>query len=272
MYQGLDVHRNPLPSARIAEDLRWFADTYAHDPAFGLFGRPVVVITGTDRFGVEELERVVEPVRDRLTVLASAKEVEEYRRTAPALDGDAYYWSSGDPAAPGFAAKLDQMAQAVRGDGGLWFAPAPVGFDARDLGGHRVVARNDGETLRRAMAAAGASRPDAVAVISWNEFSENSHAEPSQEYGTTVLDMLARITGGSAAFAGALPGTDAAVGGTASDEAGPDGSGLPSWAALTVVAAGAGLTALAAARARRGGRHRADSRSGGAPGPDREEE
>lgn len=271
VYQGLDVHRNPQPSGRIAEDLRWFAETYAHDPVFGLFGRPVVVITGTEQYGVEELERIVEPVRDRLIVLASAKDVEEYRRTAPALDGDAYYWSSADPAAPGFAAKLGELAQAVREDGGLWLAPAPVGFDARDLGGHRVVPREGGETLRQAMAAARASRPDAVAVISWNEFSENSHAEPSQEYGTTVLETLARLTGGSAAFAAALPPpADAAASALASDEAGPDGSGLPSWAALTVVAAGAGLTAVAAARARhRGGRHRARPGSGARAGADR---
>ena len=38
-----------------------------------------------------------------------------------------------------------------------------------------------------------ASSPDALGIISWNEFSENSHIEPSKNYGTQYLDILSQI-------------------------------------------------------------------------------
>ena len=40
-----------------------------------------------------------------------------------------------------------------------------------------------------------ASIPDAIGLISWNEFSENSHVEPSRKYGLRYLHVLADIRG-----------------------------------------------------------------------------
>lgn len=37
------------------------------------------------------------------------------------------------------------------------------------------------------------SSPDAIGLISWNEYSENSQVEPSREYGTTALKVVASI-------------------------------------------------------------------------------
>lgn len=198
VYQGLDFARNPLPPATIARDLTYFADGYADDPVFDTFGRPVVVITGTEKFTVNELRRATSPVRGRLTILSSAKSVEDYRRTASVTDGDAYYWSAIDPTSPLFRSKSAQMSAAVHADGGLWFAPAPAGFDARLIGGRSVVPKQKGRTLQTSIRVARSSHPDAVGVISWNEFSENSHVEPSQRDGTTELVALARSLGGRA--------------------------------------------------------------------------
>ena len=50
-------------------------------------------------------------------------------------------------------------------------------------------------TLRAELAAATASSPDAVGLISWNEFSENSHVEPSRRYGRRALEVLADVRG-----------------------------------------------------------------------------
>jgi hypothetical protein len=58
-----------------------------------------------------------------------------------------------------------------------------------------VVPRRDGDTLRRALDVAAGSSPDAIAVISWNEFSENSQVEPSVRYGTRALEVLADVAG-----------------------------------------------------------------------------
>jgi hypothetical protein len=45
------------------------------------------------------------------------------------------------------------------------------------------------------MDAARLSAPDAIGLISWNEFSENSHLEPSQNFGSRYLQVLADIRG-----------------------------------------------------------------------------
>jgi hypothetical protein len=228
VYQGLDFQRNPLPVATIKEDLRFFASQYAADPVFDVLGRPVVVITGTDRFTEDQLREITEPVRSRLQILCSAKTVAEYERVAELVDGDAYYWSSGDPDRPSFEGKLVGMGDAVRARGGTWIAPAPAGFDARDLDGHRVIPRDDGSTLRKGVEAARSSAPAAVGIISWNEFSENSHIEPSERYGTRALEEVARLTG-----------VRLDLGGIAMDSSEPtaQGSGLPAWAAITAAAA-----------------------------------
>jgi hypothetical protein len=37
------------------------------------------------------------------------------------------------------------------------------------------------------------SSPDALGIISWNEFSENSYIEPSKTYGAKYLDILSEV-------------------------------------------------------------------------------
>lgn len=194
IYQGLDFERRPLPTARIARDLDFFARNYARDPVFRIFGKPLVIWSGTWKFSRPTVERVTRKVRDRLLVLASEKNVKGYERLAGAVDGDAYYWSSVDPLTyAGYPNKLVEMGAAVDARDGLWIAPASVGFDARLIGGTRVVDRRDGQTLRLQMNGVLRSSPDAIGLISWNEFTENSHVEPSKNLGSRYLDVVAEI-------------------------------------------------------------------------------
>ena len=110
------------------------------------------------------------------------------------MDGNLYYWSSADPLGDsGYATKLDAFSTAVHANGGLWIAPAAPGFDATLLGGTRTVPRRDGDTLKRSLAAATQSKPDAIGLISWNDFSENTFVEPSQANGSSYLDIVASI-------------------------------------------------------------------------------
>ena len=51
--------------------------------------------------------------------------------------------------------------------------------------------------LRTQLDTAYQSDPDAIGIISWNEFSENSHVEPSCLYGFESLDVIADLLGGS---------------------------------------------------------------------------
>jgi hypothetical protein len=199
IYQGLDVKRNPQPVSRVADDLDYFADTFGNDAAFNLFGRPVVIWSGTWEFSRQEIEQVTETRRARLLILASERNAADYLNVADLVDGDAYYWSSVNPATyPGYDQKLKGMAQVIHQQGGLWIAPAAPGFDARLIGGTRIVERQAGATLRREFAAATQSSPDAIGLISWNEFSENSHIEPSCQYGSATLGVVASLLGGSA--------------------------------------------------------------------------
>ena len=58
--------------------------------------------------------------------------------------------------------------------------------------------------MRREFAAAENSSPDAIGLISWNEFSENTHLEPSKTYGAQSLTALAKILDGRAPQVGGL--------------------------------------------------------------------
>jgi hypothetical protein len=85
------------------------------------------------------------------------------------------------------------MSAAVHADAKYWIAPFAPGFDARLVGGTKSVPRADGRTLRVEYAAALRSSPDALGLISWNEFSENTYVEPSKKFGHRYLDVLAEL-------------------------------------------------------------------------------
>jgi len=196
IYEGLDFERRPLAAGRVAADLDLFARRYARHPAFRIYPKPLVIWSGTWRFSRADIARVSREVRDRMLLLASEKNKYDYQSLADLVDGDAYYWSSVDPRKyPRYPRKLVEMGAAVHAHRGLWIPPAAVGFDARLIGGTSVVLRRDGQTLREEMNGAIASSPDAVGLISWNEFSENSHVEPSRKYGLRYLHVLADIRG-----------------------------------------------------------------------------
>jgi hypothetical protein len=192
IYQGLNFSRKPLPVDQIDNDLDYFTQTFASSPVFSSYDRPVVILSGTWEFTPDQIKTITSHHRDQLYILASEHNKEGYLRLASNVDGNAYYWSSVDPATfPNYQEKLDGMAQAVHDHGGLWIAPAAPGFDARLIGGTRIIDRKNGDTFRTELNAAIRSSADAVGLISWNEFSENSYIEPSQKYGTQSLDVLA---------------------------------------------------------------------------------
>lgn len=196
VYQGLDFARRPIETRQACADLAKFASTWSADPVFHLHDeRPIVVWTGTDRFSTPDLEQCVAPVRDRLRMLASSRSIDEWDRASAVFEGSAYYWSSVDPRKEWYPRKLAEMGAAVHADGGLWVAPAAPGFDARLIGGKTVVPREGDRTLSKELEAAASSSPDAIGLISWNEFSENSHVEPSERYGMSALRTVASFTG-----------------------------------------------------------------------------
>lgn len=216
IYQGLDFERQPLPATQVAADFDYFIEHYATHPAFQLFEKPVVIWSGTWQFSLDEIASVTTQRREQLLILASEKSASDYQALTGLVDGNAYYWSSVNPNThPNYLERLTALSTAVHADGGLWIAPAAPGFDARQIGGTSVVERDQGHTLQRELEIALQSAPDALGLISWNEFSENSHLEPSENYGPTYLELLAtlrhvtpplRLDIDSSDFDGATPG------------------------------------------------------------------
>ena len=195
-YQGLDFNRDPLPTDRVAEDLDVFLEEFAPSPVFDIFERPLIVLTGTWKFTTDELNQITEIRRPDALILASEKTVDGYKRVASFVDGNLYYWSSVNPRTnTDYPDKLQRMGSEVRANDGIWIAPAAPGFDARMVGGKKVVERDEGATLTAEWQAALSSLPDAVGIISWNEFSENTHIEPSANYRQTALSVVADLTG-----------------------------------------------------------------------------
>jgi hypothetical protein len=198
IYEGLDVNRNPIPATTVGSDLTWFYQQYGSDPVFDLYGKPAVIWSGSWRFTAAQIAGVRTQIGapDKLLLLGSEKNAASYQPRASLFDGDAYYWSSADPlTTPGYQRRLTDLAAAVHADHGLWLAPAAVGFNGLLNGGSTVVDRRNGSTLAAAWHDALATKPEGVAVISWNEFTEASYVEPSANFGARYLQVLAGLTG-----------------------------------------------------------------------------
>jgi Glycosyl hydrolase family 71 len=204
IYEGLDFSRKPLPVSQVAADFVTFRDRFAGNPVFyRVDGKPLTIWSGTWAFSYAQVAQVTSAVRPQLLVLSTEKDMTGFERIAGVTDGDAYYWSSVNPATnTGYGAKLDRMSQAIRRAGKYWIAPFAPGFDARLVGGQRAVPRDNGQTLRTEYAVAVRSSPDMLGLISWNEFSENSYVEPSKNYGYQSLDVLRQLRAVPAAPAG----------------------------------------------------------------------
>jgi hypothetical protein len=201
IYQGLNFYRRPLPVSEVAADFSTFRREYASNPVFiRLGGKPLTIWSGTWAFSHAEVARVTSAVRPAMLVLSTEKNVAGFQRIADVTDGDAYYWSSVNPATnTHYGGKLDEMSHAVHQDRKYWIAPFAPGFDARMVGGHEFVPRHNGQTLRTEYGTAIRSSPDALGLISWNEFSENSYVEPSVHFGDQSLKVLRQLRGTSVA-------------------------------------------------------------------------
>ncbi len=197
IYQGLNFSRRPLPVSQVARDFIKFRNRFASNPVFfRLGGKPLTIWSGTWAFSHAQIAQVTGAVRQDMTVLSTEKNLAGFLRVADVTDGDAYYWSSVNPDTNTFyGAKLNQMSRAIHRNGKYWIAPFAPGFDARMVGGHEFVPRKNGQTLRTEYATALRSSPDALGLISWNEFSENSFVEPSVRYGYQSLNVLRQLRG-----------------------------------------------------------------------------
>jgi hypothetical protein len=193
VYEALDFHRRPLPIATVTSDLSYLIDTFGQS-MHSAFGRPIVIWTGTNSYTHAQIAAVHRLFAGRAYLLAASKGVADYEQIADVVDGEAYYWSSANPRMPSTGAKLRALAAAVHAHHGIWICPAAPGFDGRPLGHTRVIDRANGSAFATSLDVARRSSPDAIGVISWNEWSENTYIEPGLKYGRRELDVLRAFT------------------------------------------------------------------------------
>jgi hypothetical protein len=108
------------------------------------------------------------------------------------------------------AATQRQWAQRVRARGALWVGTAMPGWDDTRLlerSGRYQRDRQNGAWYQQSWAAATATNPDWIVITSWNEFVENTHIEPSANYGSRYLDLTRTLAG---AWKGVVPAQPAA--------------------------------------------------------------
>jgi hypothetical protein len=195
-YQAVDGQNVALPAAKVAADLTYFQRHYTSHAAFTLFGKPGIIWSGTWAYSPQDIAQVAATKPKQLLLLASARTVDEYQALAANVDGNAYYWPSADPAASNYAQTLQDMATAVHAHRGLWIAPAAAGYSSQ-VGGDSPVDRAGGATLRQELTAARAANPDAIGLISWNVFKDNTQIEPGAKEGKTALNVVADVEDGS---------------------------------------------------------------------------
>jgi hypothetical protein len=195
-YETLGAGKHPRPVSEVSADFKYFASAYAGDPAwYRVSGRPLTMIDDSNLYTTSQLAAITGAVRPSLAVLQDVSTVALYNKYAAYADGDAYYWSSDNPATnPGAGARLRALSAAVHATHGIWIAPFAPGFNSALLGGHLVVPRNNGATLQTEYAIAAASSPDILGLISWNEWTENTYLEPSVNFGFTYVNLLKGMT------------------------------------------------------------------------------
>ena len=78
----------------------------------------------------------------------------------------------------------------------IWAATVCPGYDDRNIPGRSGLyqPRDNGKYYRMTGEAALASHPDWLLITSFNEWPENTHIEPSVQYGLTYLEITSQIT------------------------------------------------------------------------------
>lgn len=207
---AVDMHEGGYNASlnEVAESLIDIIGNRANHPAYLRYnGKPVIYFWNQGRFGVgqwEGLRAQLDP--NRATIWVAEGTNTSY---LPVFDGLYLFntaWA-GDPAATarGWLAN-------TRAAGGTFYTPTALpGWNESNMAGRDNPTspqdRGGANFLTNSFNGAASAGTDVILIVSWNEYFENSHIEPSQNYGTLALDTLRGLIGGwkSGAPAAAQP-------------------------------------------------------------------
>ncbi|MBI5670118.1 MAG: SH3 domain-containing protein [Chloroflexi bacterium] len=175
----------------VLETLRYLINDRANHPAYLRYdGKPVIYFWNQARFSVGDWQNIrdqVDPNRNTIWVAEGTS-----TKFIPVFDG-LYLFNTAWAANPGAVAA--QWMRNVQNAGGWFYTPTVLpGWDESRIAGRSNPTdpqdRGGSSFLTRSWEGAANSGANVILIVSWNEYFENSHIEPSQNFGTAALDTL----------------------------------------------------------------------------------
>lgn len=180
------------------ESLLWLRNDAISSSAYLRYeGKPVVVFAFQDLAGWDsqtwfDIRNQVDPNREMLWIAEGLSACCLYNGAMDGMYAFNMAWASGNTAF--YLAERNLIFQ--RG-GSMYIPSIAPGWDEDTIAAIENRprptsrrARADGAFLANAWEAALQTESSIIMVVSWNEFMENSHIEPSVLYGTQSLDIL----------------------------------------------------------------------------------
>jgi hypothetical protein len=211
-------------TGEVLDSLRYLIGDRANHGAYLRYaGKPVIYFWNQGRFSVADWVNIrsqVDPDRNTIWVMEGTNT--SYLQVFDGLYLFNTAWSS-NPA--GTAAAWFANTRAA---GGWFYTPTVLpGWDESAMTGRPNPTsnrdRNNGQFLTNSWNGAAASGAGAILIVSWNEYFENSHIEPSQQFGGQALDILRPLI---ANWKAGGPVTVAAPGGATGSPSAPVGPGV----------------------------------------------
>ncbi len=175
----------------VIQSLQYVINDRANHPGYLRYdGKPVIYFWNEARFSVSDWQNIRAQVdRDHNTIW-----VAEGTRTGylPTFDG-LYLFNTAWASNP--AATAQQWMNATLNAGGTFYTPTVLpGWDESRISGRGNPTaprdRDNGQFLTRSWNGAASTNANAILIVSWNEYLENSYIEPSVNFGTQSLDVL----------------------------------------------------------------------------------
>jgi uncharacterized protein YraI len=175
----------------VLESLRYLIGDRVNHPGYLRYaGKPVIYFWNQGRFSVSDWRNMrsqVDPDHNTIWVMEGTNTGFLQVFDGLYLFNTAWAGNPASTAASWFAN--------TRAAGGWFYTPTVLpGWDESRMTGRSnptsVRDRANGQFLTNSWNGAAASGAGAILIVSWNEYFENSHIEPSQNYGSQALDIL----------------------------------------------------------------------------------
>ena len=159
-------------------------------------GTPFIVFWGSWQYSGAQWEPILAKYRDRGFLLCC----ENSWNTGTNYIGKLNYFDGNAPYTPtrvqnsAYIEHFRQMAETCRQKGKAFLCSIGPGFDKESENLH--FPREDGGLYKRSIALAKSFDPTGIAIVSWNEWLENTHIEPSVNYGYKYLEITQGFLGG----------------------------------------------------------------------------